>query len=283
MSSPTNVTPRRVSTVTTSPSRIAASFVSASPGSAATVDAERTELARDDVGVGVQVDGRLVGAGGDAEPAADVDLDDRVPGRPRPLHGLDRRRQRALERRQGRPASQPDPAWKWIVSTARSWRAAAASASSKPFELDAELRRPVAAVLEMRRCSRRRCRVDADPDAPSRRTPAVPLDLADRVEVEMDAVREQDVEVAVRDVRPGVADLVRPPAALEGAQRPHRASRRRCRRSRPCPGAPRPRKTARTSGQRVRLERESQPEREPGRSRRRACSARAFSPKRARS
>ena len=48
-------------------------------------------------------------------------------------------------------------------------------------------------------------------------SPSIALDLADGVEVEVDAATEDDVEVALGDVRPGVADLVRLPTALDGA------------------------------------------------------------------
>ncbi len=151
-----------------------------------------------------------------------------------------------------------------MVSTARSWRAAAASASSNRSRSMPNFVGRTAAVLEMRRCSRHRSRVDADPDAAPGGAPAVSLDLADRVEVQMDAVREQHVEVALRYVRPGVADLVRSPAALERADRPRPASRHRCRRFPGVPGAPRPRNTRQHFRARVRLHREPQPERDPG-------------------
>ncbi len=129
MSSPTNVTPRRVSTVTTSPSRIAASFDRWSPGSARDHDPERPEVSRHDRGVRVEIDRVLVRAGRHPEPAADVHLDDVVARRAQPLDRLDRRRERPFEA--GSPSrSQPEPAWKWTVSTARSWRAAISSASS---------------------------------------------------------------------------------------------------------------------------------------------------------
>jgi hypothetical protein len=83
------------------------------------------------------------------------------------------------------------------VSTARSWRATAASASSKRFQVDAEFRRPLTAVLEMRGVARAAARVDADPDAGPGGPPAVSLDLADGVEVQVDVVHEQDVEVTL--------------------------------------------------------------------------------------
>ena len=179
--------------------------------------AERSEVAGHDVGVGGQVDPRFIGTGSDAETTADVDLADRVPGATGPGDGLDRCGQRALE--PGEPAGEParsgmevDGVDGEVVACRRG------QGLVEPLELDAELRRPVAAVLEVGRVAGAAAGVDADPDPAPRRTPSVSLDLADRVEVEMDPVLEEDIEVTVRDVRPGVADLARLPSALEGTK-----------------------------------------------------------------
>ena len=79
----------------------------------------------------------------------------------------------------------------------------------------------------------------------------------------MDAAGEQDVEVALGDVRAGVADLVGAPAALDGAL--HLARRagidadalRGARRAESA-------KDLEDLGERVGLEREAEPERQPG-------------------
>ena len=124
------MTPRRSSIVTTSPSRIAASLASRSPGSTATVDAQRAEMAGQDGGVCVEVDGALVGPRRHPEPAADVDLGDRRGrlARARSTASM-AAEQRALERRQavGQPAR---PGVEMDRVDARPWRRAAASASS---------------------------------------------------------------------------------------------------------------------------------------------------------
>jgi hypothetical protein len=83
--------------------------------------------------------------------------------------------------------------------------------------VDPELRGTVAAVGEARVVARAGRRVDAQPDRPSGRPPPDPFDLADGVEVEVDRQREDRVEVALREVRAGVADLLWRPAALDRA------------------------------------------------------------------
>ena len=138
-------------------------------------------------------------------------------GRAQDAHRLDGRAAAPARTPASPSPSQPDPAWKWTVSTVRSWRATAASASSSRVEVDPELGRARTAVLELLAVARAGPRVDPDADARARRPPAVPLDLADGVEVQVDRVREQDVEVALGDVRAGVADLVGLPAAFERA------------------------------------------------------------------
>ena len=138
-------------------------------------------------------------------------------GGARPLDRLDRGRQRPLERVEpvgepARPGMEVDRVDGQRMLGGRRERLV------EPLETDAELRRPVAAVLEVVVVAGARARIDTDPDRRARRAAAIALDLADRVEVEVDAVRQQHVEVALGDVRAGVADLVGPPAALERAQ-----------------------------------------------------------------
>ena len=129
MSRPTNVTPRRRSTVTTSPSRIAGVLGQVVARLAGDGHVERAEMSCQGRGVRVQVDGSFVLPRRSAEPATDVDLGDRTPGGAQALDGLDGADERGLE--PGSPsASQPDPAWKWTVSIVRSCRRAAARASS---------------------------------------------------------------------------------------------------------------------------------------------------------
>src|SRR6188474_2617196 len=93
----------------------------------------------------------------------------------------------------------------------------------EPVQVDAELRGTDPAVLEIGAVAGTAPGIDAEPDAAPRRAPPVTLDLADRVQVQVYAVRDQHIEVALRYVGPGVADLVRSPAALE---RPDHLSRR---------------------------------------------------------
>ena len=152
----------------------------------------------------------------------------------------------------------------------------------EPLEADPELRRPVAGVLEVLVVAGARARIDADADRRPGRAPAVALDLADRVEVEVDAVGEQDVEIAFGDVRAGVADLVGQPAALDGALD-------LARRAGIDPDALRRAGRAEAAedlqdlGQRVRLEREPDAGRQSGRRPGPPGAARAFSANRVRS
>ena len=133
----------------------------------------------------------------------------------------------------------------------------------EPLEADPELGRPVSGVLEVLGVAGADSRVDPDPDRRPRRSPAVALDLADRVEVEVDAAGEQDVEVALGDVRAGVADLVGAPAALHGAL--HLARRAGidpdALRG---PGRAEPAEDLEDLGERIGLEREPDPERQTG-------------------
>ena len=108
---------------------------------------------------------------------------------------------RARTRRGRRPAS-PNPAWKWTVSIARSWRARRRDRVVEPLEARSRTSSAGRRRTRGARCSRRRRPGRSRmPDRRPRRPPAVALDLADRVEVEVDAAREQDVEVALGDVR----------------------------------------------------------------------------------
>ena len=166
-----------------------------------------------------------------AEPAADVDLGDRV-AVGQQARGDPRRPSRGPPRtRQAVAPSQPEPAWKWIVSIVRSVAGRRLERLRQVVLVDAELRRAVAAVREPGVVAGAGGRVDPKADRRTRRPPPESLDLADRVEIDVDRLGQEDVQVALGDVRAGVADLVGPPAALEGAGRPRPASRRRCRRA----------------------------------------------------
>ena len=151
------------------------------------------------------------------ESTADVDLGDPVPGGPQAGDRLDRRRGSAPSK-PPRPSRQPARAG---VEVERVDREVVSRGDGKrvvePVQPDPELGRPVAGVLEVRVVAGADARVEPDADRRAGRTPPVALDLADGVEVEVDAVGEQEVEVALGDVRAGVADLVGQPAALEGA------------------------------------------------------------------
>ena len=103
------------------------------------------------------------------------------------------------------------------MSIVRSCRRAAVDRLGQAVLVDAELRRAVAAVGEARVIAGPGGRVHAQPDRPAGRPPADPFDLADRVEVEVDRQRQDRVEVALGQVRAGVADLLGRPAALDRA------------------------------------------------------------------
>ncbi len=163
--------------------------------------------------------------------------------------------ERRLERGQPVAPSQPEPAWKWIVSIVRPWRAAAASASGMPVLVDAELRRALAAVGQAGVVAGAGGRIDPEPDRPPRIAPSEPLDLADCVEIDVDRRGQEHVEVPFGDVRAGEADLVWRPAALEGAG--HLARRAGI-------DADEIVKDLEDSRIRVRLQREAKPMPEPG-------------------
>ena len=262
MSSPTNVTPRRRldrHDLAEQDRRVLAELIARL---ARDRDPERAEMPRQDRGVRVEIDRLLLLPRRRAEPAADVDLGDRVAGGAQPFDRLDRRRERPLEASQAirQPAGSR-------VEMDRVDRAAVARGRRdgvvEPLEADPELRRPVAGVLEMLVVAGAGSRVDPDPDRRPRRPPAVALDLADRVEVEVDAAGEEDVEVAFGDVRAGVADLVGPPAALDRAldlARRAGIDADALRRS----GRAEAAEDLEDLGERVGLEREPDPERQPG-------------------
>jgi hypothetical protein len=151
-----------------------------------------------------------------AETATDVDLADLVPRSAQGADRLDRTEEGPLEAGEavGQPAGssmEVDRVDRQVVPARRSERVL------EPFEPDAELRRPVARVVEVLVVPGAGPGIDADPDRGPGRPTAVSLDLADRVEVHVDAVPEDHVEVAVRDVGARVADLVGAPAVLQSA------------------------------------------------------------------
>ena len=116
----------------------------------------------------------------------------------------------------------------------------------------------------------------------------------------MDAAGEEDVEVALGDVRAGVADLVGAPAALDARARTSPGEQASIPTLSGEPGAPRPRNTSRTSGSGLALsanrtrngrpvpaERVLEPRARsrrtaPGRRRTAACRARGRAPRRPR-
>ena len=117
----------------------------------------------EDGGVGVEVDGPLVLARRHAQPAADVDLDDRD----------DRRRAAASTASTagtsarsnagaGPSASQPEPAWKWTVSIVEVVARGGRDRVVEPLQPDPELGRPVARVLEVLVVAGAGTRVDPD-------------------------------------------------------------------------------------------------------------------------
>ena len=72
-------------------------------------------------------------------------------------------------------------------------------------------------------------RVQAQADGRARCATPDSLDLADGIEVDVHAGTEDDIEVALGGVRPGVGDLGGRPALRQAPVRPRRANRRRCR------------------------------------------------------
>ena len=171
-------------------------------------------MASEDRGVAIEIDGVLLRAGRHAQPAAHVDLHDPVAGGAQAADRLDRRREGALEA--GQPLGQPararvemDRVDLEVVPRGGGHRLV------QPLQPDPELGRPVARVLEVLVVAGAGARVDPDPDRAARCAPSVALDLADRVEVQVDAVGEQHVEVALGHVGAGVADLLGAPAALD--------------------------------------------------------------------
>ncbi len=145
-------------------------------------------------------------------------------GGTRPSDRLDRDRQRPLEGIQ--PLGQPaGPGMEVDRVDGQRVLGGHGERLVEPLETDTEFRRPVARVLQVHVVAGARSRIDSDPDRRGRGAAAVPGYLADRVKVEVDPVRQQHVEIALGDVRAGVADLVGPPAALERTQ--HLAGRAR--------------------------------------------------------
>ena len=166
-------------------------------------------------GVGVEVDRMLRLARDAPDAAADVDLPDRAADVDESARHPDRRSQRTLEGDQ--PVGQPAGAGMEVervddqaVSPRGRQRVV------EPVGGDAELRRARAGIGQTLVVAGTDHGVDAQADGRARRSPADPLDLADRVEVEMHAGAEDDVEVALRAVRAGVRDLGGRPAVGDG-------------------------------------------------------------------
>ena len=160
-------------------------------------------------------------------------------------------------------ASQPKPAWKWSVSTTRSCRRAAASASSSRSAVMPSFVGARAGICQPFVVAGADHGVDAQADGRARRSPADPLDLADGVEVEVHACAEDDVEVALRAVRAGVRRSRPPTSRGRGRTRPRRVSRRRYRprQAHHVPRATQDREDLRLS---IGFERETEPMVEPG-------------------
>ena len=184
---------------------------------AADDDTERSELAGDDGSVGVEIDWLLGRAGRYAETATDVDLGDPMAGGDEACRDAGDPGECRFERGQ---AVLPEPT-RAGVEVDRVNREAVPSRGGQrvrdPVLVDPELRRPLAAVGEAGVVARAGSRVDPEPDRPSRIAPPDALDLADRIEIEVDRRRKQDIEVPLRDIRAGEADRVGRPAALEGS------------------------------------------------------------------
>src|SRR5919106_1498622 len=70
-------------------------------------------------------------------------------------------------------------------------------------------------VSMTRACRRAASRVDPEADGAPRRPPSDPFELAQQVDVDVDRMRQDDVEIALGHVRPRVADLLRCPAVLQ--------------------------------------------------------------------
>ena len=179
--------------------------------------AERPEVPGEHRGVGRDPPGSRGRAPG--APSPPPTLTSRI-GQPRaiePAGHPDRLLERRLER--GKPVREPagpgvevDRVHRQAVARGRVHRLV------EPVLVDPELRGAVARVLEAGVVAGAPGRVHPDPDRAARGAPPDPLDLADGVEVEAETVRgEDDVQVALGDVRAGVADLVGEEAALEGA------------------------------------------------------------------
>ena len=227
-------------------------------------------------GVGVEVDRLLVGPGRHAEPAADVDLGDRVAVGDQAA-ARSRRPARAPPRTPASPSRRASRSRRGSGSCRSSGRggAAAASASGEPVLVDPELRRPVAAVGEARVVAGAGGRVDPEPDRPARRPPADPLDLADRVEVEVDRLRRG----ATSRSR---SETFVPVKLISSAGQPHSSARTTSpgeQASIPTSG----RRTSRIRGSGLALSAKRSRMAEPGGRRAPRRGARAFSAKRSRS
>ncbi len=174
----------------------------------------RREVARDDRRVRVEVDRLLVVTGDPAEPAADVHLADRAARVVQPVEERGRVDQRLLEARE--LVTEPARA-RVEVERVHDERVAARGLDRvvEPVRGDPELRRPLTRIREMLRVAGPGAGVDPEPDGATRRATPDAFDLAHGVEVEPDRVGEEDVEVTLGDVGPGVADLRGLPAVGE--------------------------------------------------------------------
>ena len=198
-------------------------------------DAVRAEVPRHDLGVRVEVDGPLV-LRGPARPSPPPTLTSRIA---KPASASRSRNRVARTRAALEPVQLvAEPAGPRVEVERVHDEPVAAARVDRVVEAvlgHAELGRAIAGVGEVLRVARAGARVDPDPDRPPGRPPPEPLELAHAVEVDPDRVREQDVEVALGDVRARVADLRRAPSRWRARGSPRPASRRRCRR---CSGAP---------------------------------------------
>ena len=168
MSSPTNVTPRRVldgHDLAEQDRGVLRELIARLAGDG---DPERPEMARQDRGVGVEIDRLLLLPRRSAEPATDVDLDDRVAGGAQPFDGFDRGA-RSARSNAAEPVGQPAGA---RVEMDRVDREAVARRRRdrvvEPLEADPELRRARRRCTRGARCSRRRLPGRSGSRSPSR-------------------------------------------------------------------------------------------------------------------
>ena len=222
-SRPTKVVPRRSSTVTTSARRTPPSLARNSPGSAPTATPSSPKRRARIGGVGVEVQRPLALVQRSAEAAAHVDLRERAAGVEQRLRHPRHRLEGGVER--GQLVVQHAVGEVHVQRVDReAVTTGGVEGGAEVLLVDAELGRPGAAVQALGVAAHdAAARVDAQADGRARAAAAVALDLAEQVEVHVHAGGRDDVEVALRDVGAGEADLGGGEPVLEGV--PHLARR----------------------------------------------------------